>query len=80
MNAKAPISPNEPRRTNGSDPLARRLDFPFDPALPRSWFAGDQVTTSLLTALSHFPKASVSSCVRCAIIKSVSPTRRCASG
>jgi uncharacterized protein len=57
MNAKAPISPNEPRRTNGSDIQPRRMDFQFDPDMPRYWFAGDQFKTILLTALScTFPE------------------------
>ncbi len=57
MNAKAPISANEPRRTNGSDIQPRRMDFQFDPDMPRYWFAGDQFKTILLTALScTFPE------------------------
>ncbi|PKM22025.1 MAG: metal-dependent hydrolase [Gammaproteobacteria bacterium HGW-Gammaproteobacteria-14] len=45
------------RRTNQSDIQPRKMDFQFDPSLPRYWFAGDQFKTLLLTALScTFPE------------------------
>lgn len=45
------------RRTNKSEIQPRKMDFEFDPALPRYWFAGDQFKTLLLTALScTFPE------------------------
>jgi hypothetical protein len=57
MNAKANALPSEPRRINESDIQPRRMDFEFDPSIPRYWFAGDQFKTMLLTALScTFPE------------------------
>ncbi len=45
------------RRTNKSDIQPRKMDFEFDPAIERYWFAGDQFKTLLLTALScTFPE------------------------
>ncbi|MDP2228333.1 MAG: metal-dependent hydrolase [Moraxellaceae bacterium] len=59
MNAKVNAAPkrNFPKRTNQSDIQPRRMDFEFDPAMPRYWFGGDQFKTILLTALScTFPE------------------------
>lgn len=56
MNAKAPISTTT-KRTNASAIQPRRMDFQFDPTMPRYWFADDQFKTLLLTALScTFPE------------------------
>ena len=45
------------RRINSSAIQPRRMDFTFDPDIPRYWFAGDQFKTVLLTALScTFPE------------------------
>lgn len=44
-------------RTNKSDIQPRKMDFTFDPAMGRYWFANDQFKTLLLTALScTFPE------------------------
>ncbi|MBM1142596.1 metal-dependent hydrolase [Alloalcanivorax profundimaris] len=52
MSAQAPI-----RRTNKSHIQPRRMDFTFDPDIPRYWFDHDQFKTLLLTALScTFPE------------------------
>ncbi|MCG8392200.1 MAG: metal-dependent hydrolase [Pseudomonadales bacterium] len=53
MNAKAPL----PKKVNKSEIQPRKMDFRFDPAIPRYWFADDQFKTILLTALScTFPE------------------------
>ena len=53
MNAKAPL----PKKVNKSEIQPRKMDFRFDPAMPRYWFADDQFKTILLTALScTFPE------------------------
>tara|TARA_B100000676_G_scaffold305293_1_gene359180 strand:- start:890 stop:1750 length:861 start_codon:yes stop_codon:yes gene_type:complete len=53
MNAKA----NVPKKVNNSDIQPRKMDFTFDPAMPRYWFDDDQFKTILLTALScTFPE------------------------
>ncbi|MCH8542476.1 MAG: metal-dependent hydrolase [Alcanivorax sp.] len=59
MNAKASVASGSQavRRTNKSDIQPRRMDFEFDPSIPRYWFAGDQFKTLLLSALScTFPE------------------------
>ena len=60
MNAKAnalPESSPAPKRINDSDIQPRRMDFQFDPDIPRYWFDHDQFKTILLTALScTFPE------------------------
>lgn len=58
MNSKAvATSPNTPKKLNNSDIQPRKMDFAFDPAMPRYWFDGDQFKTILLTALScTFPE------------------------
>lgn len=58
MNAKVNAAPQpKNKRTNKSDIQPRRMDFEFDPAIPRYWFDGDQFKTLLLTALSAtFPE------------------------
>ena len=57
MNAKASVAAPAVRRTNKSDIQPRRMDFEFDPSIPRYWFAGDQFKTLLLSALScTFPE------------------------
>ena len=60
MNAKANAIPNnsdQPKKINESDIQPRRMDFEFDPAISRYWFANDQFKTILLTALSStFPE------------------------
>ena len=44
-------------QVNASAIQPRRMDFHFDPDIPRYWFAGDQFKTTLLTALScTFPE------------------------
>lgn len=54
MNAKVEAMP---QRTNKSDIQPRRMDFAFDPDMPRYWFDHDQFKTLLLTALScTFPE------------------------
>lgn len=54
MNAK--VKP-APRRTNKSDIQPRRMDFAFDPDIPRYWFDNDQFKTIMLSALScTFPE------------------------
>lgn len=46
-----------PKRTNKSDIQPRRMDFQFNPDMPRYWFDQDQFKTLLLTALScTFPE------------------------
>lgn len=58
MNSKAvATSPNKPKKLNNSDIQPRKMDFAFDPAMPRYWFDDDQFKTILLTALScTFPE------------------------
>lgn len=58
MNNKAvATSPNTPKKLNNSDIQPRKMDFSFDPAMPRYWFDNDQFKTILLTALScTFPE------------------------
>lgn len=58
MNNKAvATSPSAPKKLNNSDIQPRRMDFSFDPAMPRYWFDNDQFKTILLTALScTFPE------------------------
>lgn len=65
MNAKTKVIPrlsgpllsDKNRKVNGSDIQPRRMDFEFDPDIPRYWFGGDQFKTMLLTALSStFPE------------------------
>jgi len=58
MNSKAvATSPNTPKKLNNSDIQPRKMDFAFDPAMPRYWFDDDQFKTILLTALScTFPE------------------------
>ncbi len=54
MNAKAKVAE---RQVNRSDVQPRRMDFEFDPDIPRYWFGNDQFKTILLTALScTFPE------------------------
>lgn len=46
-----------PRRVNRSAIQPRRMDFQFDPDMPRYWFGGSQFKSILLTALScTFPE------------------------
>ena len=53
MNAQA----KTPKRINQSDIQPRRMDFEFDPSIPRYWFDNDQFKSMLLTALScTFPE------------------------
>jgi len=53
MNANASL----PKKLNNSDIQPRKMDFAFDPAMPRYWFDDDQFKTILLTALScTFPE------------------------
>ncbi|WP_062814867.1 metal-dependent hydrolase [Alcanivorax sp. NBRC 102024] len=58
MNNKAVVtSPSAPKKLNNSDIQPRKMDFSFDPAMPRYWFDNDQFKTILLTALScTFPE------------------------
>lgn len=60
MNAKVNAGPDSGKKTkrlNKSDIQPRRMDFEFDPAIPRYWFGGNQFKTILLTALScTFPE------------------------
>jgi uncharacterized protein len=60
MNAKVNASPEggkKVKRLNKSDIQPRRMDFQFDPSIPRYWFDNDQFKTILLTALScTFPE------------------------
>ena len=58
MNNKAvATSPSAPKKLNNSDIQPRKMDFSFDPAMPRYWFDNDQFKTILLTALScTFPE------------------------
>ena len=61
MNAKVKAGPDNGKknvkRLNNSDIQPRRMDFQFDPSIPRYWFGGDQFKTILLTALScTFPE------------------------
>lgn len=52
MNARTSV-----KRINKSDIQPRRMDFVFDPSIPRYWFDHDQFKTLLLTALSStFPE------------------------
>jgi len=52
MNARTRI-----KRINNSAIQPRRMDFTFDPSIPRYWFDHDQFKTILLTALSStFPE------------------------
>lgn len=45
------------KRSNNSDIQPRRMDFQFNPDMPRYWFDNDQFKTVLLTALScTFPE------------------------
>lgn len=54
MNARASAMP---KRVNQSDIQPRRMDFSFDPDIPRYWFGGNQFKSLLLTALScTFPE------------------------
>ena len=53
MTSKAvATSPKTPKKLNNSDIQPRKMDFSFDPAMPRYWFDDDQFKTILLTALS----------------------------
>ncbi|WP_323775275.1 metal-dependent hydrolase [Alcanivorax sp.] len=46
-----------PKKVNKSDIQPRKMDFQFDPSMPRYWFDNDQFKTMLLTALScTFPE------------------------
>jgi predicted metal-dependent hydrolase len=58
MTSKAvATSPKAPKKLNNSDIQPRKMDFSFDPAMPRYWFDDDQFKTILLTALScTFPE------------------------
>jgi uncharacterized protein len=58
MTSKAvATSPKTPKKLNDSDIQPRKMDFAFDPAMPRYWFDDDQFKTILLTALScTFPE------------------------
>lgn len=60
MNAKVnagPDSGKKIKRLNKSDIQPRRMDFEFDPAIPRYWFDHSQFKSVLLTALScTFPE------------------------
>ena len=58
MTSKAvATSPKTPKKLNNSDIQPRKMDFSFDPAMPRYWFDNDQFKTILLTALScTFPE------------------------
>ncbi|MEH6783965.1 MAG: metal-dependent hydrolase [Alcanivorax jadensis] len=58
MTSKAvATSPKTPKKLNNSDIQPRKMDFSFDPAMPRYWFDDDQFKTILLTALScTFPE------------------------
>ncbi len=60
MNAKVNAGPDSSKKTkrlNKSDIQPRRMDFEFDPAIPRYWFDHSQFKTVLLTALScTFPE------------------------
>jgi hypothetical protein len=58
MTSKAvATSPETPKKLNKSDIQPRKMDFSFDPAMPRYWFDDDQFKTILLTALScTFPE------------------------
>ena len=58
MNNKAVATPpSAPKKLNNSDIQPRKMDFSFDPAMPRYWFDNDQFKTILLTALScTFPE------------------------
>ena len=58
MTSKAvATSPETPKKLNKSDIQPRKMDFQFDPAMPRYWFDNDQFKTMLLTALScTFPE------------------------
>lgn len=58
MTSKAvATSPKKPKKLNNSDIQPRKMDFSFDPAMPRYWFDDDQFKTILLTALScTFPE------------------------
>ncbi len=45
------------KKINKSDIQPRKMDFEFDPSMPRYWFDNDQFKTMLLTALScTFPE------------------------
>ena len=55
--ATAATPARAPRRVNQSAIQPRRMDFSFDPDLPRYWFGGSQFKSLLLTALScTFPE------------------------
>ncbi|MDI1301758.1 MAG: metal-dependent hydrolase [bacterium] len=60
MNAKVNAGPDSGKKTkrlNKSEIQPRRMDFEFDPAIPRYWFDNSQFKTVLLTALScTFPE------------------------
>ena len=58
MTSKAvATSPKTSKKLNNSDIQPRKMDFSFDPAMPRYWFDDDQFKTILLTALScTFPE------------------------
>ena len=58
MTSKAvATSPKTSKKLNSSDIQPRKMDFSFDPAMPRYWFDDDQFKTILLTALScTFPE------------------------
>ena len=52
MNAKVNASPDgskKVKRLNKSDIQPRRMDFQFDPSIPRYWFDNDQFKTILLS-------------------------------
>ena len=57
-NSSAATAPAKgPRRVNQSAIQPRRMDFRFDPDMPRYWFGGSQFKSLLLTALScTFPE------------------------
>lgn len=60
MNAKVNAGPDSGKKTkrlNKSEIQPRRMDFDFDPDIPRYWFDNSQFKTILLTALScTFPE------------------------
>lgn len=58
MTAKTPaLSATAAKRVNQSAIQPRRMDFQFDPDMPRYWFGGSQFKSILLTALScTFPE------------------------
>ena len=53
----APVTRQPQKKTNKSDIQPRKMDFEFDPSIPRYWFDNDQFKTMLLTAPScTFPE------------------------